>query len=185
VILQKRNGFRAEVAKLEAEAKQIENEAVVAAETERAMAEQELQSMRSELEKLRLHCDVILPAEAKRKGNELLARGQAAPTVENGKAVAEALRVVAQEWTVAGDIGRDVYVLQQLRTLVLAAVGRVAQTEIADLSIVDGGDGDALSATLASYPQAVGRVLDETGRALGIDVRALLSGGRKGSEGGA
>jgi flotillin len=175
-ILQKRNGFRAEVAKLEAEAKQIENEAVVAAETERAVAEQDLQSMRTELEKLRLHCDVILPAEAKRKGNELLARGQAAPTVENGKAVAEALRVVAQEWTVAGDVGRDVYILQQLRTLVLAAVGRVAQTEIADLTIVDGGDGDAFGAVVASYPQAVARVLEETGHALGIDIRALLSG---------
>ena len=180
VIAQKKNSFRAESAKLEAEAKQIENEAAVAAETERATAEQELQGLRSELEKLRLRCDVILPAEAQRKANELKARGEAAPTVENGKATAEALKVVAQEWTAAGELGRDVYVLQQLRQLVLAAVQRVAQTEIGNLQVVDGGDAAAYGAVIASHPTAVARVLDETGRALGVDVAALLGARREG-----
>jgi hypothetical protein len=36
---------------------------------------------------------------------------------------------------------------------------------------------------VASYPQAVARVLDETGQALGIDIRALLSG-KQSREGG-
>ena len=39
-VLQKRNGFRADIAKLEAEAVAVENEAQVAAETARAIAEQ-------------------------------------------------------------------------------------------------------------------------------------------------
>ena len=64
-------------AKLEADAKQVENEAAIASETERAVAEQELQALRAELEKLRLECDVILPAEAQRKANELRARAHA------------------------------------------------------------------------------------------------------------
>src|SRR5689334_24545657 len=42
----------------------------------------------------------------------LKARGAAAPTVENGKAVAEALGLVAAEWAAAGDIGREVYILR-------------------------------------------------------------------------
>ncbi len=180
VIAQTKNGFRAEIAKLEADAKQIENEAVIAAETERARAEQELQSLRAELEKLRLHCDVILPAEANRKASELRARGEAAPTIENGKAVAEALRVVAQEWAAAGEAGREVYVLQQLRKLVSAAAQRVSQTEIADLQVVDGQDGDAFGSVLAAYPAAVAKVLAETGRAVGVDIVALLGAGEKG-----
>src|SRR6185436_9347539 len=102
----KKNQVRGELAKLEADAKQIENEAAIAAETERSVAEQELQALRAELEKLRLHCDVILPAEAARKANELKARGEAAPTIETGKAVAEALRLVAAEWSAAGEAGR-------------------------------------------------------------------------------
>ncbi len=173
-ILQARNNYRAEVAKLEATAKQVENEAEIAAQTERAIAEQELQAMRGELEKLRLHNDVILPAEAQRKASELKARAEAAPTIENGKARAEALRAVAAEWAAAGPDGRDVYVLQQLRALVTIAAGRVAQTQIEDLQVVDGGDGDALGSVLAAYPAAVARVLMETGHAVGVDIAALL-----------
>jgi flotillin len=174
VIAQKKNGLRGEMAKLEAEAKQVENEAAIAAETERSVAEQELQSLRAESEKLRLHCDVILPAEAQRKAAELKARGEAAPTIENGKAVAEALRLVATEWAAAGDAGREVYVLQQLRTLVTAAAMRVARSEVVSLNVVAGSEEDALGAVAAMYPAAVVRVLGETCRALGVDVAALL-----------
>lgn len=174
LVLQKRNLLRGEVAKLEAKAKAIENEAAVAAETARAMAEQELQAHRADLEKLRLECDVVLPAEAQRLADEARARGAAAPVVENGKAAAEALRVVAQEWQVAGADGRDVYVLQQLRSFVEAAVDRVAQTEVGELTIVDGGDGDAYGAFVASFPAAVARVMKETGQAMGIDVSGLV-----------
>ncbi len=175
LLLQKKNGYRAELAKLEAQAKQVENEAAIASETERAIAEQELQMLRSELEKLRLNCDVVLPAEAQRKAQQLKARGDAAPKVENGKAVAEALRLVAAEWSAGGDAAREVYVLQQLRTLVSAAVVRVGQTEIDELTIVDGEDAEQYIQVLASYPAAVSRVLDATGRAVGLDIPALMA----------
>ena len=175
-VLQVRNNFRGEIAKLEAEAKQLENEAEVDAETERALAEQEMQSLRGELEKLRLHCDVILPAEANRKAQELRARGEAAPTVENGKATAEALRVVAQEWAAAGPLAKDAYVLQQLRQLITVAATRVAQTQIGEINVVAGSDVEAYSAVVASYPAAVARVLEETSRAMGIDIQGILRG---------
>src|SRR3954467_1873200 len=119
------------------------------------MAEQELQGLRSELEKLRLQCDVVLPAEAARKAQELKARGDASPKIENGKAVAEALRLVAAEWTAGGEAAREVYVLQQLRSLVTAAVYRVAQTEIGEVQIVDGEGAEQYKGLLASYPAAV------------------------------
>jgi flotillin len=174
VVAQKRNHVRAELAKLEAEAKQVENEAEIAAETERAIAEQELQALRGELEKLRLQVDVILPAEAQRKADELRARGEAAPTVENGKAVAEALRAVAEQWAAAGDVAREVYLLQQLRPLVAAAAARVAGTEVANVSVVSGSEQEAFASVVAMYPAAVSRVLAETGSALGLDVAGLL-----------
>jgi len=173
-VLQKRNNLRAELAGMEAEAKSIENEAAIAAETARATAEQELQRLRAELEKLRLECDVVLPAEAARLASESRARGDAAPLVENGKAAAEALRLVSLEWKAAGTHSREVYILQQLRSFVEAAVGRVSQTEVGDLRIVDGGDGQAYSAFVANFPAAVARVMAETARAVGVDVRALM-----------
>ena len=132
--------------------------------------------MRSELEKLRLHCDVILPAEAERKGAELKARGQAAPTVENGKATAEAIRMLVDEWATAGKEARDIYLLQQLDVVVAAAVNRVSSMTVEELEVVDGGDAESLSAVASAYSVSVARVLEETGRAMGIDVRALVSG---------
>src|SRR5712692_3071602 len=132
-VLQKKNLLRAELAKMEAQAKSIENEAAIAAETARSTAEQELQRLRSELEKARLQCDVVLPAEAARQAAEARARGEAAPLTENGKAAAAALQSVAAEWKAAGQNGREVYLLQQLRTFVQAAVDRVTQTEVGEL----------------------------------------------------
>ncbi len=173
-VLQKKNQLRAELAKMEAQAKSIENEAAVAAETARATAEQELQRLRAELEKTRLQCDVILPAEAARQAAQAKARGEAAPLVENGKAAAAALQSVAAEWKAAGQGGREVYLLQQLRTFVQAAVDRVTQTQIGELQIVDGGDGNAYAAFVANFPAAVARVMAETARAVGVDVRSLL-----------
>jgi flotillin len=173
-VLQKQNMLRGEMARMEAQAKTVENEAAIAAETARSNAEQELQRLRAELETLRLQCDVVLPAEAARQAAEARARGQAAPLIENGKAAAEALRAVAAEWQAAGRSGREVYLLQQLRTFVEAAVARVAQTQVGELNIVDGGDGQAYAAFVANFPAAVARVMAETARAVGVDVRSLL-----------
>jgi len=176
-VLQSRNSLRADLARMEAQAKSIENEAAIAAETARAQAEQELQRLRAELEKLRLECDVVLPAEAARQSAEARARGDAAPVLEQGRAAAEALKAVAAEWQAAGPTGREVYLLQQLRPLVEAAVKRVRQAEVRELAIVDGGDGSSYTAFVANFPAAVARVMEETARALGMDLDTLL--GRK------
>ncbi len=181
-VLTKRNQLRAELANMEAEAKAIENEAEVSAETARAQAEQELQALRSDLEKLRLECDVFLPAEAQRLAAEADARGSAAPVVENGKATAEALRMVAEAWQGAGRDGRDLYVLQHLQQFVEAAVERVARTKIGDLTVVDGGGGTSFTGAVASFPAAVAEVLEQTGRVLGVDMKHLLRARGAGKE---
>jgi flotillin len=60
--------------------------------------------------------------------------------------------------------------------LVEAAVSRVAGTTIADLAVVDGGDGQSFTGAVASFPAAVAQVLVETGRAIGVDVTRLIQG---------
>jgi len=179
-VVTKRNELRAALAQFEAEAKAVENEAEVAAETARAEAEQDLQAMRTDLERLRLECDVFLPAEAARLSAEADARARAAPVLESGKASAEALRLVAQQWQTAGKDGRDLYVLQHLRELVESSVARVSGTQIQDLSLVDGGDTTSFTGAVASFPAAVSAVLQETGEAIGIDMHSLLRGEESG-----
>ncbi len=173
-VIMAKNTASAELAELEAKAKETENQASMAAETARMTAEQDLQGLRAQLEKLRLQCDVVLPAAAQRKARQLKASGEAAPAIENGKAAAEALKLVAHEWAAAGPAGRDVYVLQQLPQLARAAAERVAKSEIGTIKLV-ADDDEAYATVLASYPAAVAAVLRETGEVLGIDIGRLLA----------
>lgn len=90
--------------------------------------------------------------------------------------------MVAEEWKEAGSDGRDLYILQHLREFVEAAVARVTRAEIGELSVVDGGDGSSFTGAVASFPAAVAEVLNETGRAIGVDMTGLMqtqaNGGR-------
>jgi flotillin len=125
--------------------------------------------------KLRLQVETVLPAEASAQAQAARARGDAASTVENGKAAAEALAAVANEWTAAGACGREVYVLQQLDQIVMASVKRVEQLDVGAIEIVDGGDASNLVALLGSFAQGVSKVLEETARAVGVDMRSLIA----------
>jgi flotillin len=175
LVLQRRNAFRAEMARMEGEAKAIENEAEMAARTARATAEQELQALRAELSALRLNVETVLPAEAQSRASAIRARGDAAPTAENGRAVAEALALLSAEWSKAGAAGRELFVLQHLDLLVSAAVARASAIEVQSTEVVDGGDGRSMAALASSFPQAVSQVLDELCRTLGVDAQAVVA----------
>lgn len=175
-VLTRRNELRAGLAKLEAEAKAIENEAEIAQETARVEAEQELQRMRAELERKRLEVDVGIPAEASRLAAEAQARADAAPVLQTGKATAQALSLVAAQWQRAGLVGRELYVLQHLEEIVARAADRVESTQVAELSVVDAGDGQSYTQAVALHAAAVARVLGEVGNLLGVDMLGLASG---------
>ncbi|HNS96114.1 MAG TPA: SPFH domain-containing protein [Polyangiaceae bacterium] len=179
-VLKKKNEYQTQLAKLEAEAASAENEATVDAETARSMAEQNLQEMRKQYEQLRLACDVVLPAQAKRRAEELLARGEASPFIETGKARAIALQAVVAEWTAAGLQGREIYVLNHLKELVEAAVQRTASTQIKEINVVDGGDAASYGSFVAAFPQVVSQIMQETGQAVGVDLGAMLQSRKAG-----
>jgi flotillin len=174
-VAQKRNELRALVGQLEGAAQAVEREAVVAAEQARAEAEQELQSLRQELETRRLQCEVVLPAEAARRGAELLAQGAAAQQREQGLATAETTRAMSQALATAGSDAREMFVLSQLDTLVAQVAQKVKGITVAEVQVIDGGDGRALSALAASFPAVVGSVFGTLKDLTGVDVQAMLA----------
>ena len=102
VVLEKENEVRTSVAVMEKEARS-EEERTEAAELEaRAKAEQKLQLVRAELERLRLRAEEVLPAQASQKAKELRARGMAAATAEDVKASAQVNDLLTQVWESAG-----------------------------------------------------------------------------------
>ena len=174
-VSQKRNELRALVGQLEGAAQAVEREAVVAAEQARAEAEQELQTLRQQLETKRLQCEVVLPAEAARKGAELLAQGAAAQQREQGLATAETTRAMAQALATAGSDAREMFVLSQLDTLVAKVAEKVKGVTVAEVQVIDGGDGRALPALAASFPAVVGSVFGTLRELTGVDVQSMLA----------
>lgn len=141
----------------------------------RAEAEVELQELRQTLEKTRLQAEMILPAQAEREAERLRAHGDAAKIVENGKAGARALELVTEQWIAAGDDAADIYLIQQLESVISTVVERVNDVEIGEVVLLDDGTGRSLAHHVSAYPAMVSRILAELKDSTGVDVAAILS----------
>jgi flotillin len=179
-ILQKKNDLARIRAELDGAAAAVEREAEAAAKTARARAELELQLVRAELEQKRLLADVVIPAEMQRQAAAILAKGDAAPTTEQGRAVAQVLEATATAWRSLGPQARDIWVIQHLEEIVGTLAARVAKIHAGEVHVVDPGDGSGLAAYAAAYPQTLAAVLRAVRDTTGVDVTAILA-----AEGGA
>ena len=175
VIVQKENELRQLKAQLEAEARAEEERAAAAAAQARAEAEAELQDIRKKLEQLRLQADVVLPARADQEAQSLKATGEAATIEENGKAMAEVLRMMTDTWLKAGRDAKDIFLIQQIESVIQTVVSRVSLVELGEVNIID-ASGDALPRYVASYPAVVRGVLEELKASTGVDIPGILGG---------
>jgi flotillin len=174
--VQKRlNELRTAQAKLDARARSEEERGEAAARQARAVAELELQEIRSELERLRLQAEVEIPAEIERQARELIATGRAASIEENGRAIAAAFAAVAQAYKELGDGAMDMVVSQHLEGMVAKASEVAMGIRPEEVALLDGGDGGAVAGYAAAYPATVRRILDELGTTLGVDVTGVLN----------
>lgn len=176
VVVQRQNQLRQLKAQLEAEAATEEQRAELAATQARAESEAELQEVRKQLEGLRLTADVILPAQAEQQAQALRARAAAAPIEENGRAMADVLRMMTETWVKAGPDARDIFLIQQLEQLLALVVNRVKTLHVGETTLLDTGSGDALPRHVASFPATVREVLQELSHTTGIDVSGILTG---------
>ena len=181
VIQQKQNQLRTLRANLEGEAQAVEREAEAAAKTARAMAERTLQELRASLEQRRLHAEVVIPAEFQRQAQEILAKGAAAPTAENGAAAAEILALMSDAWQTMGPQARELYVIQHLEDIVGTVVRSLENVSVDEVNVLDQGDGTALASYAATYPKMVAAVMSTLRETTGVDVPAILSGGSNGA----
>lgn len=174
-VRQRENELRRVRAELEAKAKAEEERAEQAGYAARARAEQRLQEIRARLEHLRLSADIVLPAEAARKAAEMASRADAASIAADGQAMAEVLRMMTEAWLKAGDDARDIFLIQQLESVLATVTDRVQALQIAEVNLIDGGDGTALPQHIAAMPAAVGAILREFRQTTGVDVTGILN----------
>jgi flotillin len=176
-IQQKTNELRRVRAQLEGEAQAVEREAEAAAKTARAMAERQLQEVRAQVEQRRLMAEVVIPSEFHRQAQQILAKGSAATTVENGAAAAEILRAMSEAWTTMGPQARELYVIQHLEEIVGTVVKSLQNVQVDEVNVLDQGDGSALASYAATYPKMVAAVMSALRDTTGVDVPAILGGG--------
>lgn len=181
-IQRKQNELRQVKAQLEGDAQAVEREAEAAAKTARAMAEKELQGYRAALEQRRLTAEVVIPAQIQQQAQSILAKGQAAPTIENGAAQVEVLRALSEAWSSMGSDAREIYVIQHLEQIVGAVVTNVEGIEVGEVNVLDQGDGSALASYAATYPKMVASVMRSLKDSTGVDVTGILAAASKKGE---
>ncbi|MBL4634030.1 MAG: flotillin family protein, partial [Kofleriaceae bacterium] len=183
-IVRKTNELREIKAELNAVANSEEAKAKAAAQEARALAEKELQEIRGEPEELRLSAEVTIPAETARRVKELDASGDAAQIVEDGRASAEALRVVAEAWTSTDGRAMDMYVLQNLDGIFGEVVNAAKSMKVREVNLIDSGDGKTMAAYASSYPATVTALMGQINSSLGVNIKDILSGSGSSSSGG-
>lgn len=172
---EKDNELRKIKAELDQQARSEEERTKAAAKEAQARAEQLLQSIRADLERLRLQADEVLPADAARQAKELRSRGEAAGFEENAKAAAQVNDLFTQIWRETGTDAAEVFLIQQIE-MVLREVANITQrVQIDRINVIDNGDGKSIASLVNAYPEIVGQFLDRVDRTLGIDVIGTLN----------
>ncbi|MBD0268085.1 MAG: flotillin family protein [Cyanobacteria bacterium Co-bin8] len=173
-IVERENDLRKIKAKLD---KQVRTETAItqaAAKERKAFAEQKLQTLRAERERLRLQSEEVLPAEAQRQAQLLQAQGRAASLAENVLAEAEVNELLTQVWQAMGSDAASMFIIQQFEAVLEEAVKVPKQLNLQHINIIDNGNGDAVSSVVGIYLRVIKQFLEAAEDTLGIDVVKAL-----------
>ena len=173
-IVERENELRKIKAKLD---KQVRTERVItqaAAKERKAIVEQKLQTLRAEQTRLRLQSDEVLPAEAYRQVQALQAKGGAASLAETVQAEAHVNELLTQVWQDIGADASSMFIIQQFETVLREAVKVPEKLDLQHVSIIDNGDGKAVSSVFSIYLRVIKQFLDAAEDTLGIDVASAL-----------
>ena len=152
-----------------------ESRAEVLAQVAQTKAEIERQKARAPQVKRKLDADVVQPALAAQRAAEEKARGDAATTIERGRAEAESLKKVVESYRSGGAAAKDALALQNLMPLLADISGAYQGLKIKKVSVLpsngSGGDGSDFArkaiSTNEQIKAATGVDLAATARRLG------------------
>lgn len=173
-IAEAQNLLRVRQAELGRLAETAERVARADAERAEALARTQLELQRVELERTRLQADVVQPAEAERMAAESRAKAAAAPILENGRAQAEALRMLLIEIEKAGDAGLRVFMAEKLPTLLGQALNAMKDIDIERVTVVDSGSGQGVANATTQKVNASLVALQQVAGAMGLDLNEFV-----------
>lgn len=177
VIVKHENELAVERADLRADANRSEQRAEVAGKIARVEEEIELETKRVELSSKRQEADTVVPARAHREARKLEAQGKAASILEDGKATAQAVELMREQWQDGNT--HDLFLIQMLPELLDKVTRVVADNlRVEKLTILDGGNGEGLPTYVKNIANSAVVMLEQMKNATGIDMEKLAKGGK-------
>jgi flotillin len=175
-IIKRENELAVERADLQAKANEAEERAKVAGQIARTEREIDLEGKRVELSSKKHEADTVIPAEAQKKAAVMYAEGKAARILEDGRAKAEAVAAMREQWQ-DGDT-QELFMIQMLPELVDKVTRVVADNLRVDkLTILDGGSGEGLPNYVKNLTNGAVVMMEQMRNATGVDLAKLADGG--------
>lgn len=173
-VVEAENKYKVKRAELAAEVNRAESRAVVAKGIAQAQEEEKLESARVKLNKSKYEADTVVPAAAEKQALELLAKGKAARIVEEGKAMAEAVKVLREQWK--KDETKELFLIQQLPLILDRITGVMKDNlQIEKITIIDQGDGNGFPAYVKGITGGVTSFFEGIKGATGLDIPDILA----------
>jgi flotillin len=174
-IVEVENKLAVHQADLEADSNRARERSRIAGETARAQEERRLEEARVAVNQMKYQADVVVPAEAECKALELKAQGDSAKILENGKATAEAIRLMQGHWQEGKT--RELFMIQMLPDLVDKVTRVVSENlNVEKLTVIDSGNGTALPSYVKNVTNSALVILEQLRNTTGVDIPSLLQG---------
>lgn len=173
-VIEAENDLRVREAEWSARVNEEEERAQVAGQIARVVETRELQEKRVESNRLQHEADVVVPARAEREALEETAAGRAATTREEGKAKAEALELLHEQWS--RDDGEGLFMVELLPDLVDRVSEVVASNlDVDRLTVVENGGDGGVPRLVGSLAGSVNAFLEQMEGLTGQDVARSVS----------
>ncbi len=174
ITVEAQNRLRVTNAELEVTSNQAEAAAKVAGDIAKAEHENTLEEVRIGLNKKKYQADVVVPAAAAKEASELSAQGEAAKILEDGKATADAVKLMREQWDQGNT--KELFLIQLFPDIVDKVSRVVAENlHIEKLTVVDSGNGNGVPQLVKGLTGSVISIIEEIKTATGLDIPDLLS----------
>jgi flotillin len=172
-IVEANNKLQVLRADLAAEANRAEAKAQVARAIAEVEEQQKLEARRVEMNKSKYQAEVVVPAAAQKEAKVLEAVGEAASIVEDGKATAEAVRVMREQWE--KEDTRELFLIQQLPDILDKVTSVIADNlSIDKVTVLDSGNGNGMPTYVKGVTGSVVAIMEQIKNATGLDIPEIL-----------
>lgn len=172
MIIKHENALEVERAALEAETNRAQARSSVAGDIARVTEEVDLETQRAKRSVKREEADTVVPAKAKREAMMLEAEGRAARILQDGKAKAEAIELLRQQWQ--NGATENLFLIHLMPELIDKVTRVVADNLRVDkVTILDGGNGEGLPAYVKNLTNSAVVMMELMKNATGVDMAKL------------